>query len=31
VTGAGTANGTPLDVQRCNGAGNQQWTRPRAG
>jgi hypothetical protein len=24
---AGTANGTAIDVQDCNGQANQQWTR----
>jgi hypothetical protein len=27
AAGAGTGNGTPVDVWFCNGETNQQWTR----
>jgi hypothetical protein len=26
VTGAGTADGTPIELWTCNGGSNQQWS-----
>ncbi len=27
VTGAGTANGSPVEIWTCNGGSNQEWAR----